>query len=101
MKAGNYEIPYQNGVIASYAGYGKYEWRANEPFELVLAFDHFGRGRSSALGYFKDEQGRLWPMFLSVLHEVIPHLKSGKIHGRWTGVKRGTNFSICLLEALP
>lgn len=100
MKAGNYKIPYRKGAIVTYEGWGDIEWRDNEPFELTLTFDCFGRGRSSALGWFKDDQGRDWPMFLSVLHEVIPHLKAGKIHARWTGVKRGTNYSICLLEAL-
>ena len=99
------KIPFDTkGNMLSYSGPGAlpiHEWRPAEPFETTLTYYKYSRGRSSALLWFKDPEGRLYPFFMADADEVIPLLQGGVIRGRFEGRKLGTNFGLTLIEHLP
>ena len=92
-----HEAPFlPSGQMSSYGGEWNAKFRAVEPFTSRLTFDHFARGRSSAIGIFKDEAGKEWPMFLTDLADAIPLLGNGAVEGVFVFTKRGTNYAIKL-----
>jgi hypothetical protein len=95
-KIGNYQIPFDaDGNQQDYAM--NYHWSTtkmvdNFIFEDTLEYEHFGRGRSSITFTFKRQNGKTVSVFASNLVEFIPHFVDGKISGRFTFVKKGTNY---------
>lgn len=112
-KSGNYQIPFdKDGNPQTYPEtwwVGEYpnhkatgpEWRDNVDFYKVMTYDGFGRGRSSALLYFKDDAGIRYPMFMKDFDECAKHLVEGKVAGLWRFVKRGQNYGLTQVKAEP
>lgn len=74
------------------------EWRDNEPFEDVLTFAGFSRGRSAARMVFKSRKlGVRVEMMLTHFSEVAKRMVAGQLQGQFKFAKRGTNFGICML----
>lgn len=94
-----HEYPASSLGMASYP-----DWTTRmepaEPFDAILTFDTFSRGRSSAVAWFITDKDTSAPMFLSNLQEIVHLLKDGQISGRWIVVKKGENYGIAL-EELP
>lgn len=76
------------------------EWRSVEPFEAILYFENFQRGRSATEAIFVSAAGKRFPMFLRDLADVLLEAPpggwydGGVIRGSWTIAKRGQNYGI-------
>jgi hypothetical protein len=84
------------------------EWRKSEIFEgftdkpindifnATMTLDGFYRGRSAAGFLFKDHDGRKHTMRIKCVELLLKScvIDHGKITGRWTYVKQGSNFSL-------
>ena len=88
----------ENGSLMHYPETGwrckEIDWRDVEEFKATLTYVTFRRGRSAAYLILQDENGNYYPMFMTEFDKIIPLLKGGKLTGRWTIAKRGTNFGI-------
>ena len=78
------------------------EWREIEPFNAVMQFSSYHRGRSAA--YFcwcKVDDNTLWTMFLTDLSQLIETatLYMGKVTATWEVCKRGENYGIRRVSA--
>lgn len=94
------------GVLVTYPDpwalrQGTVQMRPIEPFTATLTATSVERGRSSAVFYWADEQGRAWPMFLTDLLALLQTtvVDHGQVTGTWTVTKRGRNYGIALLDA--
>lgn len=67
-------------------------WKENEIFEDVLEYDTFERGRSAAHMVFTRSTGATVVVFLADFHDMIPHMKCGKVKGKFAFCKRGANY---------
>ena len=69
-----------------------------QPFYMELELDSWGRGRSSALFYFKQvKKEAMFPMFMSDFFDLVSggHIKGKPIlKGYWQVVKKGANYGI-------
>jgi hypothetical protein len=76
-------------------------WRDPYEFEARLTYHSFGRGRSAAYFIWADEEGNQYPMFMSEVDRLLrlARFEGGSVSGRWSFVKRGSNYSIRLVEA--
>ena len=95
-----HEVPVDDeGNVHSYPG-----WRTTmtpvEPFEDTLTFDHFERGRSSALAIFRRSSGATVPVFLTDLDEMIPMMAGGCATELFGYAKRGQNYGVKLARAV-
>lgn len=99
-KSGNYPIPFRNGQPMSYtdAWDKPTEWRDNVDFDAIMDYDGFGRGRSSALLYFKDRAGVRYPMFMKDFDECARYMRNGEIRCIWRFVKRGQNYGLTMVR---
>lgn len=98
-KNGQGDVPFnQEGNQMSWAdSWQVAEWKPNEEFNETLVFDGYGRGRSSAVLYFKGkESGRRYSMFMRDADDALGGLA---IYGKWTFVKRGGNYGIKLADS--
>ena len=110
IKKVSYQIPFDaKGNMCKYSHDSRIvEWRDPEPFEDILYFTCFERGRSAAHALFEAEKGQhhgdTFQVFLTDLEEMMPHLKpdgrTATICGRFTFCKRGQNYGVKLVEAL-
>lgn len=107
---GGYPIPfdpvhmgcmhYPERVYQGSRGVGRYLdplWMDNFEFEATLIYEDYGRGRSAAYFFFKDEAtGAIHSMFMRDFHDVIRRctLDQGRVTSRWTFIKRGMNYGI-------
>ena len=109
---GDYKIPwdkagqpmsYEHGQfeIDGNGGYNRFgpEWRDNKPFNASLCYDGYGRGRSSAVIYFKDMKGTRYSVFMSDFDKIAPLMVGGVIEGTFEFVKKGSNYGLQLMEA--
>lgn len=92
------------GDLLSYpmTSYDYFEWRdVTNPVDLTLEIDTYGRGRSSALFFWRDVKTKAqYPMFIS---DMFSLLKSGRINGKVVSgtfkvIKKGANYGIQLVE---
>lgn len=115
-------VPFRNGSMQPYVGYtitddeertcfeagsvvshtnswhGGDEWRPNIPFENVLHYEGFARGRSSAGFTFKDSEGHTYWMFMKDMDDLIRSgAKPLTVCGTFEFVKRGQNYGVRLL----
>lgn len=72
------------------------QWEPFPPRTLTLTLDSYSRGQSSAKYWWKDDQGRRYPMFLKDLLDLIQNetLINGQVTATFTAVKRGQNYGI-------
>lgn len=100
MSKGNYQIPFDKdgNQLAYPETWRGLEWRDNTPFNDVLTYEGYGRGRSSATLKFKTSLGMRVEFFMSDFDDVVPHMKNGVIRGRFEFVKKGQNYGCKLLE---
>ncbi len=98
-KIGNYQIQFDSvtGDQLDYGWHRNLEWRDNFEFEDELTYVSYGRGRSSATFSFKRSNGSEVNVFMSSMNEFIPKIVNGKIRSRFSFVKRGQNYSCCLV----
>lgn len=76
-----------------------FRWIELEPFEAEFDIIDYERGRSAARFIAKDtETGILYPIFLSDMMDLIPHLNHGKTRGVWKAKKRGANYGVRLCK---
>lgn len=73
-----------------------FHWEDNRIFSTTMTFHSYSRGRSAAGFNFKDENDRNYYMFLTDISDMIREvtLDHGKVSGKWTFVKRGTNYGV-------
>jgi hypothetical protein len=94
-KTGDYKIPFRNGNQLDYEYFCTnpgIEWLDNFEFEDELTFKHYGRGRSSVTFTLERTNGKTVSMFVSDFSDAVPKLVDGKLKGRFTFVKKGTNY---------
>ena len=75
------------------------EWRENVPFEAMLTFTGFSRGRSAAQAVYKNAAGATFHMFLTDFADLVE--RGGPLNvvfGTWVATKRGQNYGIRRLE---
>lgn len=99
-KTGNYEIPFdENGNQLDYAWHMKgVFWKQNFEFQDELTYKSYGRGRSSATFCFERITGEKVNVFMSDMDIFVPHLRNGKISGKFTFVKKGQNYGCRLIK---
>lgn len=76
-------------------------WRSNEAFEATLTMISMTRGRSAAYLLWKASDGRVFPMFLSDLVDVLAGkvIDHGVVHGVWQVRKAGHNYGLALVSS--
>jgi hypothetical protein len=67
-----------------------------QTFYAVLRYESYTRdGRAETLWWKDVDTGRLYPMFVSSVCEILKsYVLDGKVNGTWTMIKRGTNYGI-------
>jgi hypothetical protein len=69
------------------------------PFDAVLKFTCFSRGRSAAHALMHSETGARYTVFLTDLSEMIKDLRwCGGIAARFIPCKRGQNYGVRLAK---
>jgi hypothetical protein len=98
-------IPDYVSLGATHSGYSTDDprlaltWRDPEPFEAVLKFTCFSRGRSAAHALMYSETGARYTVFLTDLSEMIKDQRwCGGIAGRFIPCKRGQNYGVRLAK---
>jgi len=95
------KIPFVNDKPLIYVDYWlkDVEWRDNEPFEDILTFKTYSRGRSAARLVFLSKALKCnVEMFLGDFSSIVPLLQKGKLSGTFKFVKKGQNFGIQRIE---
>lgn len=97
------KIPFEikTGNMLNYNNsYGDIEWIDNYIFEDTLKVLGSERGRSSVTFILEDSKGKIYSMFLKDMTDLIMNSKidNGKICGRWSFKKRGSNYGIYLFN---
>jgi hypothetical protein len=76
------------------------QWVDNDPFDAVLTFTGFERGRSAAHAIWVDNEGHEYQMFLTDFSELLldggTTMVGGKVLATWRVRKRGRNYGIAL-----
>lgn len=75
-------------------------WKDNYEFDDIMIAESVSRGRSSATFKFISElDGRIYNVFMKDLLEMIKYGEfiDGKIKGKFTFCKRGTNYGLKLV----
>lgn len=77
-------------------------WRPNVPFDAVLTLVETRCGRAARYLTWQDERGRVWPMFVADLVDVLREAEcgvvSGVVRGRWMVRKRGENYGLTMVR---
>ncbi|MBV1853105.1 hypothetical protein [Catellatospora tritici] len=73
-------------------------WQHNRAFETTLTMVEIKRGRSAAYVVWRATDGRLYPMFLSDLGDLLTAkvIDRGVVHGTWHVRKAGHNYGLAL-----
>ena len=115
-----YPVPFSGGGLHSYPDWYSLPIEAKketvvdycaaiperDAFKFVaeLEYQTYGRGRSSAIFWWKsvagEENGKWFPVQMANMSSFIPHIKKGKIYGEFLTRKQGTNFGIELVKPL-
>lgn len=75
-------------------------WKDNYEFDDIMIAESINRGRSSATFKFMSElDGRIYNVFMKDVLEMIKYgeFMDGKIRGKFTFCKRGTNYGLKLV----
>lgn len=75
-------------------------WKDNYEFDDIMIAESISRGRSSATFKFISElDGRIYNVFMKDVLEMIKYgdFTDGKIKGKFTFCKRGTNYGLKLV----
>jgi len=73
------------------------EWRRREPFGAVLTLVDLKRHRTSHQFYWRDQDGRTYPMFPQDMYAMILGggvIADGTVKGMWRGIKRAENYGV-------
>ena len=73
------------------------EWRNREPFPATLVYVETKRHRATHMSYWRDQEGRTFPMFAMDMGNMIEAgavIKNRTVTGQWIGVKRAENYGI-------
>jgi len=83
-----------------YQGNDNIDFREDNEFESVLQIVDYGKGRNSEFECIDINTGNRYPIFLSEIFRVIQNtsIEKGVVTGKWHFVKRGSNYSIALVE---
>lgn len=74
------------------------EWRPRDPFPAVLTLSGLKRHRTWHMFYWRDQEGRIFPMFPQDMRDLILSgdvIEKATVGGRWRGIKRGENYGVC------
>ena len=69
---------------------------------LKLYIDHFMQRRAAGTLWWRDEEGRRYPMFMGEFNRIVKEneLLQIPIDGIWSAQKRGANYGIQLIERI-
>lgn len=96
------EVRTVKGTLIDYGGSGdNVEWVENKVFLNTLTYTGYGRGRSSAVFYFKGILGETYQMFMTDMDDLIKYkgITDQKVTAHWTYQKRGQNYGIRLADS--
>lgn len=103
-KKGQYQIPFDpKGNQQDYPSDTGWNpripptWVDNFVFVDTLTYFHYTQGRSSIGFTMKRTDGTTVNVFISDFHQMLPHLSRGQITGRFTFVKKGSNYGCMFL----
>lgn len=77
-------------------------WKENYEFEDTLYLNGMSRGRSAAnFDLLSQTNSKSYNLFMTDIVDMVQNgnINKGIIKGRWTFVKRGSNYGIKLLES--
>lgn len=75
-----------------------YVWRPFKEVPMTLTLDHFEHRRAAGVFWWKDEDGKSYPMFATEFNRLLDeHLLAQVIVGKWSAEKRGANYGIRLV----
>lgn len=100
MKTGDYEIPFDKEGNQLHYSNGWTEpsyWAKNVPFEDVLTYAAYRRGRSAAYFEFTRANGKSVTVFLKDFEGMIPRMTAGAVAGTFVFTKRGQNYGAKLV----
>lgn len=102
MAKGEYKIPFDedgNQLDYDYSWGSGFDMRDNHVFQDTLVFKEYGRGRSSITFTMKRQSaGTTVSVFVSDFADMLPFMVNGQITGKFTFVKKGSNFGCKFLE---
>lgn len=97
-----YKIPFdENGNMMTYTDSWctSHELKDNFEWEDELVYTDYSKGRSAVNFEFTSRKtGKIYNMFLSDFCRNIIFLEDGKLKGKFTFIKRGSNFGIMKVE---
>jgi hypothetical protein len=73
------------------------EWRPREPFPATLTLVEVRRHRAAQVFYWRDQDGRLFPMWPLDMRDMILSgavIEKATVTGQWVGIRRGENYGI-------
>ena len=70
----------------------------NIPWKDTLKYEGYYRGCSAAGGYFRNDRGQIFTVFMTDLDSFIPKMVNGSITGTFIYCKRGKNYGVTLYE---
>lgn len=75
-----------------------YVWRPFKEVPLTLRLDCFEQRRAAGIFWWKDEDGKSYPMFAKEFNRLVEEGKLAlTIAGKWSAEKRGANYGIRLV----
>ena len=92
------EIKYNPDNDYSKPGQWGHYWVDNFVFEDTIEFDHCSRGRSAATFHFKRSDGSKIEFMMHETTRLFPYFRDGKVTGKFTFIKRGTNYSCSIID---
>lgn len=101
MSKSSYQIPFdKHGNLLSYPDYDVDQWKDNYVFKSKMTLVTYGRGRSSVVFIFKDNNGFKYPMFVSDFLDMTlaVTLDKGFVEGSFTFVKKGSNYGLKYID---
>ena len=100
LKGGWVEIKGKH--LCSYDNGGDIYWEENKDFEAELIYNGYGRGRSSIVFYYINEDNTFSAqMFVSDLDNIIQlGISPNVINGIWRYCKKGSNYGIQLIKEI-
>lgn len=97
---GKYEIPFtKDGNLCDYPDWRVSEWKPNYDFDATISVESFSRGRSAANFDVKDENGKMYNVFMTDFLDMVKHkdFKAGLLTAKFTFCKRGQNYGMKLV----
>lgn len=77
-----------------------YVWRPLKEVPMTLTLYHFEQRRAAGIFWWKDENGKSYPMFATEFNRLVSEGKLAQvIDGAWSAEKRGANYGIRLVAS--